>query len=89
MIIEQETFEITNYFNASLQINGKLFKTNTSTPIVNLVRVYNKKTGKLLSQGYSKEDGSFTLFGSTLDSNYIVAIDETNEFNSTIKDNIK
>lgn len=89
MILNTEELVIVNPFVANLQINGTIYKNNSETPTVSLIRVYNKKTGRLLSQGYSKEDGSYTLFGSSVDYNYIVAIDETNEFNCTIKDNVK
>ena len=76
----------------NLHIATSLIKgvtTKQGVPISCHVRAYNRDTGELLSKTISKSDGSYVLFGSQLNPNYVMAIDPTFEYNLAAQDNVK
>lgn len=75
------------YFAANILIKG--VTTKQGVPISCPVRAYNRDTGELLSKTISKSDGSYVLFGSQLNPNYVMAIDPTFEYNLAAQDNVK
>lgn len=79
--------KIVSLHTATSLISG--FTTKNGAPISCPVRAYNRDTGELLSKTISKSDGSYVLFGSRLNPNYVMAVDPLNEYNLAAQDNVK
>ncbi|MEG1091566.1 MAG: hypothetical protein RSE38_09570 [Acinetobacter sp.] len=80
-------FKTVKVHKAGALIRG--ITTKQGVPTSCLVRVYNRNSGELLSVTTSKSDGSYVLFGSQRDPNYVIAIDPLSEYNLAAQDNVK
>lgn len=67
-------------------IKGRTFK--IGAPISCTVRAYNRNNGELVSQMQSKADGSYILFGGSLGSSYVIAIDPESKYNLATQDEV-
>ena len=67
----------------------KLIKGTTKklgVPVSCVVRVYNRRTGFMLSRTISKATGAYVLLGSNTDQSYVIALDPENSYNAVIAD---